>query len=264
MAGVGLGYEDLPGESDDSYVLVRRGRSSTRKAEVALLLGLFGSFATVVLAPGFAGAQTDVAAVPFILLVFSGMALTIGAFGFGWARARRSRLIEQPRRIAIERGPGQPYLQIGRRTLPTSEVVRIEVHEVPVAHDDGRVEHRYVVGIVLRSQVVELGFDSASAAQSVALTLAARLGVAEPVVRLRPLFRGYGFVLALPIMLGISAPVASGVWMFTLDSSRWQATLFPIGAVLLANLVVFLLTWLLGRPAVRSYLAKEYADGVYC
>jgi hypothetical protein len=247
------GYDAEANGRDGSWAVVRRGQGPRDKAVVLLVAGLVGLVAAVALTPVVA--ESDGVVLSFVILLLGGISLSVAAHSFGWERARGSRLINQPRRVAVE----QPYLRVGRWSIPVGEVVRLEIQQVPIAREHvGDPPHAYLVGIVLRSQVIEMLFDDPESARSVALEFVARLGVGEPVIGARPMFRGYGALLALPIILGVFAMVASGIWMLTLEARHWETALLSAGGVILANVGVFLLTWWWGGPAARSYLETEY------
>jgi hypothetical protein len=53
--------------------------------------------------------------------------------------------------------------------------------------------------------------------------------------------------------------LVAGIWPLVFVWGGWETALLQLGAVLGVNVGVFLLTWLLGRPATTSYLATEYA-----
>ena len=251
-----FGYDVRVNDHDGSYTLVRHGQTSRGVAELTLVLGLLALVATAMLTILVAQSD-DLAPLPFVFLFLSGIPLSLAAHGFGWERACGSMLVSQPRRLEIESSP--PCLRIGRQTTPLGDVVRLVIQQVPIAKEEvGETEYRFVVAIILRWQVIELTFDDPASARDVARELVGRLGVGEPVLGMRPMFRAYGLLLVIPILLGISAPLAVGVWAFVRDTINWQTTLLSIGAVLLANVGVFLLTWWWGKLGARTYLEKEY------
>jgi hypothetical protein len=67
-----------------------------------------------------------------------------------------------------------------------------------------------------------------------------------------------GALLAVPILLGICAPLVIFVWMVMLEPTHWKTALLPAGAVLSSDVAVFLLTWWLGQPEARNFVATEY------
>ena len=246
-----LGYDAEA--HDATWALVRRGRGPRGKAELTLGFGLAGLVLTIVFAPMMGGSP-----ITGTFLMLSAALLTVAAHLFGWERACAIVRVGDPARIEIELDP--KGLRIGQRWSAGNQVVGVELHKVPMGSGrSGGATYHYVVGIVLRWQVIELTFGDLESAQIIAAELGNRLGVGEVIVRSRAMIRGYGFLLALPIFLAGFAESAAGVWIMWLGLTP-LTVLLPVGVVVLSNIAAFLLTWWWGSSAGKRYRESEYGS----